>query len=148
MLLCLLSRKTFALYLHSLTKALCSLTKVLQSPRKFVFVHKTSAFSPKNIAFPDKLCICSQNLSVVSQMYCIPGETILFVHKTFAFPRQRFALPKKLCNRSQDLFRTLTKILHSTENFSAFAFAWKLLRTLKTLLLFTKCVFFTKVFFT
>lgn len=110
------------------TKLQHSLPKTLHSLINFAFAHKIFLFSCNSTAFPEKLfCLCTKLLHYLNNVVHYP-RNFAIPHKTFSVLSQKYCIPQKM-----------SVLLHLLE---------KLLRTLNTLLLFTKCVFLTKVLFT
>ncbi len=58
--------------LRSLAKHFYSFAKVL---RNFTLTRKTFSFFRKSI---EKLCVCSQNIFILSQNYCVPLRNFIF----------------------------------------------------------------------
>lgn len=63
-------------HLQSLTKPLCSHKNYCNSWENVCLFTKLLHSFQKNIEFPDKFCICSRKLSVLSQKYRITRETL------------------------------------------------------------------------
>lgn len=139
--------------MHSLPKTLHSLInfafahKIFLFSRKSnsVFAHKTFAFSQR-FALPKKLYICSQDLSVLSQKYCMSTENFnyfafacksfvypenfAFVYKMFVFFSPKFQiLLQKICSCTKFLHCLRKKELYSQWIFEfteSFSLHWKL----------------------
>lgn len=113
--------------MHSLPKTLHSLInfafahKIFLFSRKSnsVFAHKTFAFSQQRFALPKKLCICSQDLSVLSQKYCMSTEnfnSFAFACKSFVYP-ENFAFVYKMFVFFHQSFRSSYKRFVHAQNF-------------------------------
>ncbi len=85
----------------------------------FAFTHKSFVFSHKSIAIPEKICVCSQNFSILSPKTLHSLINFAFAHKIFLFSRKCTAFLEKLfCLCTKLVHKTLDNILHYPRNFA------------------------------